>query len=163
MPSFDVVNKIEIPEDANAIDQARKEVGGRYDFKNTNTVFEFDDKKLVITIRSSSSDRITAANEVLLQRMVKRNISSKVLDPKADEELPGGTVKREIKLKNGIDAENAKKVTGLIKERVKNCQASINGDLVRVTSKSKDTLQEVIAYLRGQDLAVPLQFINPRD
>ncbi|HVO29736.1 MAG TPA: YajQ family cyclic di-GMP-binding protein [bacterium] len=164
MPTFDVMNKLEMSEVTNAVEQARKEVGGRYDFKGTNTAFDLDDKKLTVTIRSTSADRINAAYEVLLQRMSKRNISVKALDPQADEELPGGTVKRVIKLKNGIDAENAKKITGMIKERFsKNCQASINGDLVRVSSKSKDALQEVMGALRVQDLPVPIAFGNFRD
>lgn len=164
MPTFDVMNKLDMPEVTNAVEQARKEVGGRYDFKNTNTAFDLDDKKLTVTIRSTSVDRINAAYEVLLQRMSKRNISIKALDPQADEELPGGTVKRTIKLKNGIDADNAKKITALVKERFsKNCQASINGDLVRVSSKSKDALQEVMGALRVYDLPVPIAFGNFRD
>lgn len=164
MPSFDVVNKLEMTEVANAVEQARKEVGGRYDFKNTNTAFDLDDKAKTITLRSSGADRIAAAYEVLLGRLVKRNVSPKVLDPQADEELPGGTIKRPIKLKDGIDDVNAKKVVGLVRERFgKNCQASINANLVRVTSKSRDALQEVMAFLRAQDLAVPLQFTNFRD
>ena len=164
MPSFDVVNKLDMVEVTNGVDQARKEVGGRYDFKGTNTLFELDAEKKTITLRSSSEDRIAAAYDVLMARMVKRNVSPKVLDGGAPEQLPGGTVKKTIKLKDGIDDVNAKIIVGLIRDNLgKLAQASINGNLVRVSSKSRDSLQEVIAFLRGQDLAVPLQFINPRD
>ena len=164
MPSFDVVNKLEMPEVQNAVEQARKEIIGRYDFKGTNSALEVDEKKKEITIRSNSADRVAAAFDVLMARLMKRNISPKVLESLANEELPGGTVKRIIKLKDGIDDVNAKKVVALIKEAFpKNASASINANLVRVTSKSRDSLQEVIAFLRSQDLPVPLQFTNPRD
>lgn len=164
MPSFDVVNKLEMPEVQNAAEQARKEIIGRYDFKGTNTLLEVDEKKKEITIRSNSADRVAAAYDVLMGRLMKRNISPKVLESLANEELPGGTVKRIIKLKDGLDDVNSKKVVALIKENFpKTASASINANLVRVSSKSRDSLQDVIQFLRGQDLPVPLQFTNPRD
>jgi uncharacterized protein YajQ (UPF0234 family) len=160
---MDVVNKLEMPEVLNAVEQARKEIGGRYDFKNTNTALEVDDKAKTITIRSTAADRIDASYEVLLQRLVKRNVSIKVLDPQANEELPGGTVKRTIKLRDGIDDVIAKKIVKLVKETQPKVSASINGNLVRCSSKSRDSLQEVIALLRAQDYELPLQFTNFRD
>ena len=164
MPSFDVVNKLEFPEVQNAVEQARKEIIGRYDFKGTNTVLEVDEKLKTITLRSSSADRVAAAYDVLMARLMKRNISPKVLDAQPNEELPGGTVKRVTKLKEGIDDVNAKKLVGMIREAFpKGATASINGNLVRISSKSRDSLQEVIQYLKAQDLPVPLQFTNPRD
>lgn len=163
MPSMDIVNKLEMPEVLNAVEQARKEIGGRYDFKNTNTALEVDEKLKTITIRSTAADRINASYEVLLQRLVKRNVSIKVLDPQANEELPGGTVKRTIKLRDGIDDTIAKKIVKLVKETQPKVSASINGNLVRCSSKSRDSLQEVIALLRGQEYEVPLQFTNFRD
>jgi uncharacterized protein YajQ (UPF0234 family) len=164
VPSMDVVNKLDMVEVLTAVDQARKEVIGRYDFKATNTAFDVDEKAKTITIRSNGDDRIAAAFEVMLGRMMKRNVSPKNLDSQKNEALPGGTVKRLVKLVDGIDEVNAKKVVAMIKEaHGKSCTASINGNLVRVSSKSRDSLQEVIAFLRGKEMSVPLQFTNFRD
>lgn len=163
MPSMDIVNKLELPEVSNAVEQAKKEIAQRYDFKGTNTSFELNEKEKSILLKANSRDRLDAAFNVLLERMVKRNVSPKVLDRQKLEEVPGGMVKQSVKLKDGIDDASAKAVVKLIRDNFPKVQGSINGDLVRASSKSRDLLQEVIAFLRGQDLAVPLQFTNFRD
>ena len=163
MASFDVVNKLEMPEVMNALEQAKKEIAQRYDFKGTNTSMVLDEKAKTLTIQSASDNRVDAARDVLETRLVKRNVSLKCLDRQKVEPAPGGTSRQVIKLRDGIDDVNAKKIVKMLKDGFPKVQASINGNLVRVSSKSKDALQEVIAYLRGQDLEVPLQFINPRD
>ena len=163
MPSMDIVNKLEMPEVANAIEQAKKELAQRYDFKGTNTALELSEKDKTLTIKSNSDDRLNAAFIVLLERMMKRNVSPKVLDRQKLEQAPGGIVKQVVKLKDGIDDVSAKKVVKLIKETFPKVQGSINGNLVRATGKKRDDLQEVIAFLRGQEFEVPLQFTNFRD
>jgi len=163
MPSMDIVNKLEMPEVSNATEQARKEIVQRYDFKGTNTQLELNEKEKTVTIKSSSEDRLGAAFNVLLERMVKRNVSPKVLDRQKLEEAPGGVVTQKVKLKDGIDDVSAKKIVKLIKENFPKVQGSIQKDVVRASSKSRDDLQSVIAFLRSQDLEVPLQFTNFRD
>jgi len=163
MPSVDIVNKLDLLEVNTALDQAKKEVAQRYDFKGTSTTFELTEKDKTILVKSNSEDRVMAAVGVLMERMVKRNISPKVLDRQKLEELPGGMVKQLVKLKDGIDVENAKNVVRIIKENFPKVSASINGDLVRVSSKSRDDLQQVLTHLRGLDLPVPLAEANRRD
>ena len=164
MPSMDIVNKLDMAEVINALEQARKEINQRYDFKGTNTSFELNEKEKSIAVKSTDADKLTAAFNVMLERMMKRNVSPKVLDRQKLEEAPGGIVKQTIKLKDGITDESAKKVVKLLKDAFpKGLTVSINGDLVRATSKSRDQLQEVITFLRGQELDVPLQFTNRRD
>ena len=163
MPSVDIVNKLDLLEVNTALDQAKKEVAQRYDFKGTSTTFELTEKDKTILVKSNSEDRVMAAVGVLMERMVKRNISPKVLDRQKLEELPGGMVKQLVKLKDGIDVENAKSVVRIIKENFPKVSASINGDLVRVSSKSRDDLQQVLTHLRGLDLPVPLAEANRRD
>jgi cyclic-di-GMP-binding protein len=163
MPSMDIVNKLDLLEVTTAVDQAKKEVAQRYDFKGTNTTYEFVEKDKTILLKSNSDDRVNAAFTVLMERLMKRNVSPKVLDRQKLEELPGGMVKQLVKLKDGIDVENAKAVVKIIKERFPKVTASINGDLVRASSKSRDELQDVIAHFRTVDLPVPLGFTNRRD
>lgn len=163
MPSMDIVNKLDLLEVATAVDQAKKEVAQRYDFKGTNTTYELTEKDKTILLKSSSEDRVHAAFNVLLERMVKRNVSPKVLDRQKLEELPGGMVKQLVKLKDGIDDASLKVVVKAIKENFPKVTGSINGDLVRASSKSRDALQDVMAHLRGLDLPVPIGFMNFRD
>jgi hypothetical protein len=160
---MDVANKLDMMEVANAVEQAKKEVVGRFDFKNTNTTLELNDKDKTITLKSSADDRVAAALEVLLGRLVKRNVSPKVVDRQKVEAATGGTSRQVIKLRDGIDDVNAKKVVKLVKDAFPKVQASIQGNLVRCSAKSRDDLQAVIAMLREQDLEVPLQFLNFRD
>jgi cyclic-di-GMP-binding protein len=161
MPSFDVVSKLEHHEVDNAIDQARREVGQRFDFKNTETTIDKTEEGIVIL--SNSDGRCTAAYEVLQDKMVKRKVSLKAL--KADDPKPaGGNMYRLlIELKEGIDQDNARKIVKALKESKLKVQAAIQGDLVRVSHKKRDALQEAIQLIKAQNIELPLQFLNFRD
>lgn len=159
--SFDVVSKVEIQEVKNAIDQAGKEVGARFDLKNSKSSIALEGDE---TIQLASQDEYTlkAVIDILAQKLVKRGVSLKNLEYEKIEPASGSSVRQKIKLKQGIASEPAKKIVALIKESKKKAQASIQGDTVRVTSKDRDTLQEIMGMLRGKDFGVELQFTNFR-
>ena len=158
--SFDVVSKVDPMEAENAVNQARKEVEQRYDFKGVGAAVEFKGEQ--ITLKAASEERVKAVLDVVQSKFVKRGISLKAID--AGEPFASGKEYRiEAKLKNGIDSDNAKKVTKLIRdEGPKGVKAQIQGDEVRVSSKSRDDLQATIALLKGADLDLDLQFLNFR-
>ena len=158
--SFDVVSKVDQMEADNASNQARKEIEQRYDFKGVGASVELAGE--TITLKASSEERVRAVLDVLQSKLIKRGISLKSLD--AGEPFPSGKEYRiEAKLKNGIDSDNAKKVTKLIRdEGPKGVKAQIQGDEVRVSSKSRDDLQQTIAMLKKADLDLDLQFLNFR-
>ncbi len=160
MPSFDVVSKLDRHEVDNAVDQAKREITTRFDFKDTGTEIEKNEEG--ISIKSNSEGRIEGAYKVLEDKMVKRKVSLKTLDPQKPQ--PSGQTWRQlIKLKEGVDIDRAKQIVKAIKDSKIKVQAAIQGDLVRVTGKKRDELQETIALLREQDFGLPLQFINFRD
>ncbi len=161
MPSFDVVSKIDHHELTNALDQAKREVGSRFDFKGTDTSIEKTDEGIVI--KANSEGRVDAARLVLEDKIVKRKISLKVLDPQKVQSAGGMTYRQLLKLKDGVSQEKAKEIVKVIKDSKSKVQAAIQGDLVRVTGKKRDELQEVIALLKSKDLDLPLQFVNFRD
>lgn len=160
MPSFDIVSKVQWNEVDNALDQARKELAQRYDFKDTGT--EVEKTADGIVLRSSSEDRLKAATTVLHDKLVKRKVSLKFLDPQKMEES-GKTVRQLIKIKEGIDHETAKDIVRRIKDSKLKVQASIQEMQVRVSGKNKDDLQSTIALVRAAGLNVELSFINFRD
>jgi uncharacterized protein YajQ (UPF0234 family) len=159
--SFDVVSKVEIQEVKNAIDQATKEVNARFDLKNSKSRIELEGTE---TIQLASQDDYTlkAVIEILSQKLVKRGISLKNLEYEKIEPAANSSVRQKIKLKQGIASENAKKIVAVIKDSKLKAQASIQGDTVRVVSKDRDVLQQIIAKLRGGDFGVDLQFTNFR-
>jgi uncharacterized protein YajQ (UPF0234 family) len=159
--SFDVVSKVEIQEVKNAIDQATKEVNARFDLKNSKSRIELEGTE---TIQLASQDDYTlkAVIEILSQKLVKRGISLKNLEYEKVEPAANSSVRQKIKLKQGIASENAKKIVAVIKDSKLKAQASIQGDTVRVVSKDRDVLQQIIAKLRGGDFGVDLQFTNFR-
>ena len=159
--SFDVVSKVEIQEVKNAIDQATKEVNARFDLKNSKSTIALEGDE---TVQLASQDEYTikAVIEILSQKLVKRGVSLKNLEYEKIEPASNSSVRQKIKLKQGIASEPAKKIVALIKESKKKAQASIQGDTVRVTSKDRDTLQEIMGMLRGKDFGVELQFTNFR-
>ncbi|HEU5083772.1 MAG TPA: YajQ family cyclic di-GMP-binding protein [Acidimicrobiales bacterium] len=163
MPSFDVVSQFDVQEVRNAVDQAAREASTRYDFKGTNSAVELNGEES-ITLRSASEDRLNALRTVLEEKLVKRKVSLKVLDPGKVEEAAGGTARQTIALRAGISSEKAKELNKFIKGLgVKGVQSQTQGDQLRVTGKSRDSLQEVIGALREGDFGVPLQFENFRD
>ena len=162
MPTFDVVSEIDLQEVRNAVDQANREATTRFDFKNTNAVIEFSEKEL--TLSASTEDRLRALYQVLEEKLVKRSVSLKTLDPGKIEEASQGAARQKITLKAGITQDIGKQINKLIKEMgAKNLSSSIQGDQVRVTGKQRDDLQEAIAHLKQAELTVPLQFTNFRD
>jgi uncharacterized protein YajQ (UPF0234 family) len=159
--SFDVVSKVDSMEAENALNQARKEVDQRYDFKGVGAAIDFKGGE-TITLKASSEERVRAVLDVVQSKLIKRGISLKSLD--AGEPFASGKEYRiEAKLKNGIDSEHAKKISKLIRdEGPKTVKSQIQGDELRVQSKSRDDLQATIALLKNADLDLDLQFINFR-
>ncbi|MBI5496027.1 MAG: YajQ family cyclic di-GMP-binding protein [Deltaproteobacteria bacterium] len=163
MPSFDVVSNYQKHEVENAVDQARKEIVGRYDFRGTNTSLERAGEDIVI--RTNSEEKCKAALEVLYARLSKRGVSLTFLDEQKVEGVGNQQVRQLIKLKQGIAQEKAKEIQALIRDSKLKVQASIQGDAVRVAGKQKDELQAAMNLLRGQQeqLSLVLQFNNFRD
>ncbi len=162
MPSFDVVSEIDQQEVKNAVDQASREVGTRFDFKDTNSTIEQVAEK--ITIASASEDRLKALLQVLEEKFVKRNLSLKIIDYGKVEEATRGTARQVLTLKEGISGDKAKEINKYLKESgPKGIQSSTQGDCVRVTGKKRDDLQNAIAALKDHDFELPLQFKNFRD
>jgi len=161
MPSFDVVSKLDHHEVENAFQQAQKEVGQRYDFKDTQTTLEKNADGIVF--RSTTEDRLNAARGVFEDKIVKRKVSLKALDPQKIEPAGGQMFRQLVKLKEGVEIEKAKEIVRAVKDSKLKVQASIQGDLVRINGKKRDDLQEAIAMLRGRDFGLPLQFVNFRE
>ncbi len=159
--SFDVVSKVEVQEVKNAIDQATKEVNARFDLKNSKSTISLEGNE---TLQLASQDEYTlkAVTEILSQKLVKRGVSLKNLEYEKVEAAANSSVRQQIKLKQGISSEVAKKIVAAIKDSKKKAQASIQGDTVRVSAKDRDVLQEVITLLKGKDMGVDLQFTNYR-
>ena len=162
MPSFDVVSEVDRQELKNAIDQAQREINQRYDFKNTNSSIE--QKELMITIRTSSEDRLRALRTVLEERFVKRGVSLRGLEWGKIEQATGESVRQIVTVKVGITSEKAKEINKLIKEKgPKGVSSQAQGDSIRVSSKKRDHLQTMISMLKSANLGLPLQFVNFRD
>jgi uncharacterized protein YajQ (UPF0234 family) len=161
MPSFDVVSKIDLMELDNALNTARKELAQRYDFRGTNTDLERGPEGIII--RSSDESRAAAALSVLRERMAKRGVSQRCLDPKDVEAAGGKTVRQLVVIKQGIETETAKKIVKTIKDAKLKVQAQIQGDELRVTGKNRDDLQGAIALIRKNDFGIDLQYVNFRD
>jgi uncharacterized protein YajQ (UPF0234 family) len=162
MPSFDVVSKIDWAEFGNALLQAQKEIGQRFDFRNTETSLDKNDEGIVIL--ANAVDRAKAALVVLEEKLVKRKVSLKHLEKQDPGKGPRGTVRLLVKLKEGIETEKAKEIVKLVKDSKLKVQASIHEDSVRVTGKKRDDLQEAMRLLRAaENLELDLQFKNFRD
>ena len=160
--SFDVVSKVDKQEVSNALTQAQKEIAQRYDFKGVGASIEWSGD--TVLMKANSADRVRAVLDVFQTKLVKRNVSLKSLDLGDGEPRPSGKEYRlEATLKDGISQDDAKKIAKLIRDEFgKTVKPLIQGDELRVTSKSKDDLQAVMAMLRGADLDVALQFTNYR-
>jgi cyclic-di-GMP-binding protein len=158
--SFDVVSDFDRQELVNAVDQVRREVGQRYDLKDSATEIELEEGSL--TIVTASDMTLEAVADVLRQKATKRNLSLKIFDFQTPEPVGGNRVKQEVKLRKGLSQELAKKLSKKVRDQVKKVTVAIQGESLRVTGKNKDDLQEVIALLRAEDLEVPLQFENYR-
>jgi uncharacterized protein YajQ (UPF0234 family) len=162
MPSFDIVSEVDRQEVKNAIDQAQREIGTRFDFKNTNSSIEQND--LVLTLRTVSEDRLNALRVVVEEKLVKRGVSLKGLDYGKVEEATQNTVRQVVTIKVGISSDKAREINKMIKEKgPKGVSSQTQGDTVRATGKKRDDLQAVMTMLKGADLGIPLQFNNFRD
>ena len=160
--SFDVVSKVEHQEVDNALNQAAKEVGQRFDFKGTGASIAWKGEEAV-EITANSDDRVRAVLDVFKERLVKRSVSLKSLDHKDPEPAAGGTSRLLVSIRQGIDDEKAKAIVKRIKaDGPKGVHAQVQGDTVRVSSKKRDDLQAVIALLKDADFGIPLQFQNYR-
>ena len=158
--SFDVVSEFDQQELRNAVDQAQREVGTRYDLKDTKTTI--DQEPAQLTIETASDFTLTAVVDILESKVLRRNLSLKILDYQAVENASGGRVRQVVKLRKGIPEELAKRLVKEIRTEHKKVTPQIQGDAIRVSAKNKDDLQAVIQQLKGQDLPVALQFINYR-
>ncbi|MDQ1704276.1 MAG: cyclic-di-GMP-binding protein [Frankiaceae bacterium] len=160
--SFDVVSKVDRQEVDNAVNQAAKEVGQRFDFKNTGASITWSGEAGV-EIKANSDDRVKAVLDVFKERLIKRNVSLKALDHGDPEAAAGGTSRLLVTIRQGIDDEKARAIVKRIKaDGPKGVQSQVQGDTVRVSSKKRDDLQIVIAMLREADFGIPLQFQNYR-
>jgi len=160
MPSFDIVSEIDMHEVTNAVDQTKRDLGNRWDFKNVDADVELDDKG--ITISAPQEFQLEQLLDMLRMAFAKRNIDSRALSENGDSKA-GKLVKQHLELKQGLETDMAKKIVKLIKDQKMKVQSSIQGDKVRVTGKKRDDLQEAMAMLREADLDVPLQFNNFRE
>jgi uncharacterized protein YajQ (UPF0234 family) len=161
MPSFDVVSKVDPQEVDNALNQARKEIAQRYDFKGTKT--EIREEENLVHIVSDDEFKVKAVVDVLQSKMVRRGVSLKALVYGKIEPAAGGLAKQTITVQQGIDTDKAREIVKLIKDSKLKVQSQIQGDQVRVSGKKRDDLQAVIQLLKAQDLDLPLQFVNYRD
>lgn len=160
MPSFDIVNKVDPQTLDNAINVAKKEILNRYDFRDSKSSIELNKKDNTIQIVTENAMRVKAIVDSIITRMAKHGLDAKALDMTAEEYASGAMVKKDLKVKSGIDKDAARKIVKDIKNaRLKVTPAQMD-DIVRVTGKKIDDLQQVIALLRSKDYGVPLQFVN---
>ena len=159
--SFDVVSKVDLQEVKNAIEQASKEVHSRFDLKDSKSEIKLEGEE-TIQLASGSDHSLKAVTEILSQKLVKRGVSLKNLEYGKVEPAAGQSVRQKITLKQGVNSDAAKKIVAQIKESKIKAQASIQGDTVRVVSKDKDILQQIMGKLRAGDFGVALQFTNYR-
>jgi uncharacterized protein YajQ (UPF0234 family) len=160
--SFDIVSKIELPEVNNAVQQALKEIQQRFDLKDSRSSIELREKENKILLASQDEFKLKAVTDVLQAKLVKRSVPLKGLAYGPIIPAGGSSVRQEINLQQGIAIEKSRDIVKVIKDSKKKVQASIQGDFVRVSAKDRDTLQEIIALLRGHDFGIDMQFTNYR-
>ncbi len=160
--TFDITSKIDLNEVLNAVQQTSKEIQTRYDLKDSKSSVELNEKEHKIQLASSDEYKLKAVAEILGQKLVKRNVPLKGLEYSSLIQASGGSVKQEITLQQGIATEKAKEMVKVIKDSKLKVQTTIQGDLVRVSGKDRDILQQVITLLRGQDFGIDMQFTNYR-
>lgn len=160
--TFDIASKIDLNEVLNAVQQASKEIQTRYDLKDSKSSVELNEKDKKILLASSDEFKLKAITEILGQKLVKRSVPLKGLQYGGIATASGGSVRQEITLQQGIPIEKARDIVKTIKDSKLRVQASIQGDVVRVSGKDRDTLQQVIALLKGKDFGIDVQFTNYR-
>jgi len=160
MPSFDIASKVDLQTLDNAINTVKKEISNRFDFKNSPVEIELNKKDYVVSITVESDMKMKQVIDVIISRSMKQGIDANAFDFEKDAYPSGKTVKKEVSVTNGLKQDDAKKIVKLVKDSALKVQVQIMDDVVRVTGKKIDDLQEVIALLRGANLALPLQFTN---
>ncbi len=160
--SFDIVSRVDMQEVKNALDQTLKEIRQRFDFKNSKSEITLNEKDSELVVVSDDEYKLKAVLDILKGKCVKRSVSLKALSYGKVEEALGGTVRQVIKIQSGLTTEKAKEISKELRDAKLKVQAQIQGDQVRVQSKSKDELQGAIAFLKQKDFGVDLQFINYR-
>ncbi|MBK5074021.1 YajQ family cyclic di-GMP-binding protein [Budviciaceae bacterium CWB-B4] len=163
MPSFDIVSEIDMPEVRNAVENASRELTNRWDFRNIPASFELNEKNESVKVASESEFQVQQLLDILRDKFAKRGIDAGALEIPEEMVHSGKTYSVEVKLKQGIESDVAKKIIKLIKDNKLKVQAQIQGDQVRVTGKSRDDLQGAMALVRGAELGQPFQFNNFRD
>src|SRR3954453_6901303 len=158
--SFDIVSKTDYAEVPNAINQTTKQVSQRFDFKGSKANVEMQDRDLLLTAEDET--KLRNVNDILQGKLIKRGISLKALDYQKIEPAAGGTVRQLVKIQQGIPTDKAKEIVKFIKDSKLKVQASIQGETVRISGKDRDTLQEVIAALKGKDFGIDMMFDNYR-
>ncbi len=159
--SFDIVSKVDLQEVSNAIQNALKEVHTRFDLKDIKSDIQIEGKDAII-LTSVDEYKLKAVNDILQSKLVKRGVPIKALSYGVVEPAAGSSARQKITMQQGIPQEKAKEIVRVIKDSKKKAQASIQGDAVRVSSKDRDTLQEIIALLKGHDFGIDMQFTNYR-
>jgi uncharacterized protein YajQ (UPF0234 family) len=160
--TFDIVSKIDLAEVNNAVQQALKEIHQRFDLKDSKSDIQLNEKDNKLVLSSLDEYKLKAVSDVLQQKLVKRNVSLKGLTFGSIVPAAGSSVRQEITLQQGISTEKARDIVKAVKDSKKKVQASIQGDVVRISGKDRDSLQEVIALLRGKDFGIDMQFTNYR-
>jgi len=160
MPSFDIVSKVDPQTLENAMNTVKKEIQNRYDFRDTKGSIELDKKSNEIQVSTENTMRLGQIEDIIISKFVKQNIDATALDFTNTEYASGPMIKKEIKVRAGIDKETAKKIVKIIKDQKLKVQPAIMDDQIRVTGKKIDDLQEAIAALRKADIGQPLQFVN---
>ncbi|MDQ3646023.1 MAG: YajQ family cyclic di-GMP-binding protein [Actinomycetota bacterium] len=162
--SFDVVSEVDLQEVRNAVDQAQREIGQRFDFKGTGSEITLGEEggTSTIQVKSNTEQKVKDVVKVLEEKLVKRKVALKALQAGKIEPAAGGTARQTLTLNQGIDTDKGREIVKFIKDKKLKAQVAIQGDQVRVSSKSRDTLQEVIEMLREHDFGIPLQFTNYR-
>ncbi len=162
--SFDVVSRVDLQEVRNAVDQAMREIGQRYDFKGTGSSIELsaEGDRSSLLVKSNTEQKVKDSVKVLEEKLVKRKVPLKALQKAQVEPAGGGTARQTIGLNQGISTEKARAIVKSVKDMKLKAQASVQGDQVRIASKSRDDLQDIIAALKEEDFGIPLQFTNYR-
>src|SRR5918998_5398664 len=158
--SFDIVSKVDRAEITNAINQTSKEVSQRFDFKGSHASVTLEEKELVLAAKDET--RLRNMNDILQQKLVRRGVPLKALSYGKVEPAAGGTVRQHVAIQQGIPSEKAKEIVKFIKETKVKVQAAVQGDIVRITGRDRDTLQEVITQLKAKDFQINMQFTNYR-
>jgi len=160
--NFDIVSAVDLPEVLNAVQQSRKELANRFDLKGSESTIELNEKESRLVLISANEYKLKAVHDILHQKLVKRKVPLKALTAGAVQAAAGSTVRQEIIIQNGIPVEKCKEIVKVIKQSKLKVQVAIQGDLVRVSAKSRDTLQDVIALVKAKDFGIHTEFTNYR-